>query len=1653
MDNKILAGIAIVIVAVLALLFGVFHPGGAQTTGVDISCDCNSGAFTINTPNSVCTLTTDQHFDGYACFNMNATNVTINCNGYNVIGTGNGTAFYSKLHSNAMIKNCNVSGFGSGGMGVYYEQMTDSAVQNVTAISTNASSYGLYNLEGYNVSFINDTVETTQLRIGSISGSNNLIAGCNAGDVYLQNDMGDVIANNSLRGMTLTILSINNIVYGNNFTVGGLVVDNNQNPGWNSTNNTFYWNRFFPMAGDYIWENGSGNFYNSSTGTGTNEGNIYANVVDSSVQITGSVDSNYAADWIIGSGGTGYPYSNATSLSKINGTAVDYAPLYYLPCDVTTCQNLATPNHKYKLCNNLNSTSTCLNITAPNVTLDCKGYSINGTHATNQRAIYVTNTSSLIKNCNILNYYQGIYYYTGADYSTASNITYVSNGSDNGIEVGKGNFTIMGYSANMTSSGGIGLRDSVNSNILIDCQNGTIKNTIDSSGTGVAGAFAVGSNTTVQNCRFQGWQISVSQITNIHDIWSNKSASGSNSHVNNLLSGSSVQNSTFIGGQTGVRGSSGTYQNMTVKGNKFTGLGQTAVSFFYTDPNSYVGFNNISNGGGIDIAGSSNTTIENNILINASYIGDSGATNVTIRNNNMTDCVSFCLYINTDKNNTVTNNTMINWTSNAVDFNGQNGTVFTNNYIGSVTHGTSQYGVGVYYTYSANNIIANNTILGGAGGCIASLSGSTTTTFYNNTVNCQYGYYADPQSGNNLVYWNNFTGGSLYIYDRNGTNKFNTSINGHQEGNIYATVLSGAESVKGYQPSSGFPGLMIGSSGANFPYAPGIHMSGGTDYAPLTNQLDCSCNHGTNFTISVPNTICSLTQNQAINGTSCFIVNATNVSINCNGHSIVGNDTNQTFAVFSNQFNTSVRDCNISKFDAGIYFQAASNGTIERNNFTLDYYDMFYPTTGSGIVLGYGSNYNRVDRNNVNSTNGNGIMIADSSYNVVTNFNGSSSLMYPISLLTSTYNNVTNCSGVSSDGTGILVQDGANHNVFTNCVAMSVNNRGIYSYDSHYNVFDRCTAYSSWTDGTEFYSSGGNTIMNSNSSTAYGNGFATLFGGSNSLINSTFSSLSQGQGAYIDYSSGTLVANSNFSAVDDAGILFYRSSNNVVANSSFTSGSVFYTMEFYQVSNNSVIYNNTLKNLNPGSMTLLNIGTASTNNTFYWNNFTAIAGQYVNDSAGGNEYNKTVAGKNEGNIYDNVLNGSVLVEGTTHSSGFPSLYIGISGPGVPYDFASSNGMMDGGTDYAPLTSKRLCDCNGGTVTITTPNYVCSLAADQTSPIGTDCIDVAANNVTIECNGHTIQGLGANGIMSASNNTLVKDCDIHGYYFYNIYFDGVNDTAINNTLATAVTADILAGPGSSNNLFYWNNFTDPQTTYANDSGSGNHWNSTEGNIWGNVMSGAVDVKGSFASSGFPSLYKGTNGAGVPYTQASSLGKFAGSGADRVPLTPTYRQPLPDCLNQFDLLFIVPKNGTLVYQFEFNGNNTPTPEFTPLITLLDVNRSINGRTAPNGLMFSDIGKNNAQERTVKNYLYVPALPTIYNRTWAMAFTLNTNTSEGQLVDVVFPSLNSAMNSYVSGWYPKYCALTNSSQLTYSGTLGGLVPYNSTRKDIPLIIQINS
>jgi hypothetical protein len=155
--------------------------------------------------------------------------------------------------------------------------------------------------------------------------------------------------------------------------------------------------------------------------------------------------------------------------------------------DLTNCSILSTPGGFYNLTQDITNSSntTCMNVTADNVTLDCGGRMIDGTDAGSSYGIYMKNRKNItIRNCSMNDWYDGIYmnltYNSTASYnnltsstidfeltnSNYNNITdnYAESISGTSIYIVNSSYNYIGYTRLKSNNVGISLESSSKNN-------------------------------------------------------------------------------------------------------------------------------------------------------------------------------------------------------------------------------------------------------------------------------------------------------------------------------------------------------------------------------------------------------------------------------------------------------------------------------------------------------------------------------------------------------------------------------------------------------------------------------------------------------------------------------------------------------------------------------------------------------------------------------------------------------------------------------------------------------------------------------------------------------------------------------------------------------------------------------------------------------------------------------------------------------------------------------------------------------------------------------------------------------------------------------------------------------------------------------------
>ncbi len=329
--------------------------------------------------------------------------------------------------------------------------------------------------------------------------------------------------------------------------------------------------------------------------------------------------------------------------------------------------------------------------------------------------------------------------------------------------------------------------------------------------------------------------------------------------------------------------------------------------------------------------------------------------------------------------------------------------------------------------------------------------------------------------------------------------------------------------------------------------------------------------------LTTADTIYTLIQNVSSEGT-CFNVTAENVTIDCNGFTINYSSSSVGYGVYTNQFNTTVKNCIILQTASiasspGIYLYGSNNGTISGNNITTlasmssginvsSSYNNFYNNKISAIItngvqFNLGSDYNLFLNNIVTTFLGNDVIDVYSKYNNISNnlFNAQFGGVYIITGHNNSFSNNNHSGGLgvgvisgSSNNTfsninvvtstsntwGVRLYSGANNNNFSNIniqiTGPGAGNYGVYSLDSTGNLFMDSIINASDAGVPDIYIRGNG--INNFTNVTFNKSDTTFYAGATGLINVFWYA-----DAYVNYSNGTAVDSANVSITDVNSIL------------------------------------------------------------------------------------------------------------------------------------------------------------------------------------------------------------------------------------------------------------------------------------------------------------------------------------------------------------------------------------------------------------------------------------------------------------------------------------------------------------------------------------
>ncbi|RLI90746.1 MAG: hypothetical protein DRO95_05610, partial [Candidatus Altiarchaeales archaeon] len=574
----------------------------------------------------------------------------------------------------------------------------------------------------------------------------------------------------------------------------------------------------------------------------------------------------------------------------------------------------------------------------------------------------------------------------------------------------------------------------------------------------------------------------------------------------------------------------------------------------------------------------------------------------------------------------------------------------SSNTLTNCTASNSQYGIRMSYN-SDNNTIANSTISGNTDAGLYLDEDGSDDPEYNKIYNCLFNNSVNVKIDSGIAEENYF----------NTTKRLGTRIysDGNYIGGNYYTNSTG----------NGYSDTCTDSDHDGFCDDP-LNLSYGTsvawDYLPLSDEYSTG-NYISNCTDITSPGVYYLTADIINSSQSqCINISANNVTLDCQGHLIDGDDNLGKYGIYINRTssviaNITIRNCNIEDWNIGIFINKANTNTLEN----LDV-----------------------------SSNFLGIYISNSNYNNLSNIITDNSSYHGIVLNIANYNNFSNVTSNNNTQDGISILGNSSCNTFVNVSVQFNSDDGIYMGDSNSNYF-----------------------------------FGVI-------------SRSNKNGFWINAASLNTIRNSRIESNTQYGISIDQAGNN----------------------GPNLIYNNLFNNTN-------NIYFTGTTYTNSWNitrqlSTNIYTGYYT--YIGGNFYAKP-----NGTGYSEVCN-------DTDRDGFCD---------EPYELPDGNDSVEN-TDYLPLSStptKAIFSCSNLNESGTT--YF--LIQDIINSSQSYCINISANNVTLDCQGHLIDGddnarygIYINRSSQQTTNITIRNCVVQDWATANIYLENADGNTIANVTSNS-----------------------------------------------------------------------------------------------------------------------------------------------------------------------------------------------------------------------------------------------------------------------------
>lgn len=696
-------------------------------------------------------------------------------------------------------------------------------------------------------------------------------------------------------------------------------------------------------------------------------------------------------------------------------------------------------------------------------------------------------------------------------------------------------------------------------------------------------------------------------------------------------------------------------------------------------------------------------------------------------------------------------------------------------------------------------------------------------------------------SMNNTIYNNYFSNNSQHVFEDEVNFWNRTRINGSH---INMGSILGGDYLGGNFWDN-FTGIDISGDGiADTNFLPSdlpftgfgvLEPNDIGDALPLVSVGNISCG---NIIHSI-----ELTGNLTAEG-DCYTILNNNITLDCAGHTIVGNGTG--IGVNVSEFdNATIINCMLSNFSSGILINNSINSNISNNS--------VYDSSVAGLHLMY-SNSTIINNNNFEN-NGRGVDILASQGNeIISNWFVDNSWGLWLSILSdnsiifnnyfenddnvfdsnvlgnNTWNTTFSCStnvsefnvldepcmggnywsdyivlGGADNGSGLAPYNVSPWNISEDGIGdllIPFNSSGKIVIPGDYlpllyvpvecGLINRSTRLNQnlVSNGTCFIINADNIYLDFNGFTITGNTSGIGVNVSNKtgveIIGANIQNFSTG--IFVDPSSGIIVSDGNISLTEKA-IYFQETNLSEIYNNTLFDNSwgLYLDMSFDNVISQNFVFDNDI------GLELVN----SEENLVYDNNFSNILNALDNNNP--NDWNIS---------YSNVTN---LIGGNFSGGNFWSDYLGKDFGGGTYPYNKTNdGIGDSdipyninltaGSDHLPLTN------DDGSLSVDCPVITedTRLIGDLTCT-GETGIVIGADHITLDCNGHFINGtgVGAGVDVDFHQDIVIKNCNITNFYygirlvnttnvdiiernniefndFYGVYIFSSTDTLINDS---------------------------------------------------------------------------------------------------------------------------------------------------------------------------------------------------------------------------------------------------------------------------------